>query len=153
MVIAGFAGVLYLLSTIARALTGKQQEAVSNAPGTKPAPVKPAISPGTIDPGHMRSLEENLGAIREKYSLASFTLATADGLLISSTGPGGEDEAARYSHLYAQGNLRDETGVELLGIPYRGETVIGIARPSEHLSAELMNALGQDTQNALQHWV
>ncbi|WP_292392332.1 hypothetical protein [Methanoculleus sp. UBA303] len=100
----------------------------------------------------MRSLEEYLGAIGEKYSLTSFTLATADGLLIGSTRPGGEDEAARYSYLYTQGRLQDETGAELLGIPYRGETVVGIARPSEHLSAELMSALEQDTRDALRHW-
>jgi hypothetical protein len=113
------------------------------------------VSPASQRPRSSKdgSLEEYLGAIGEKYSLASFTLATADGLLIGSTRPGAQDEAAQYSYLYTQGKLQDETGAELLGIPHRGETVIGIARPSEHLSADLMNALEQDTRDALRHWV
>jgi len=156
--IAGFAGVLYFLSRISRALAGQRPEGATGtqegpASNARPAAVEPAGPPGDIDPRGVRSLEEYLGAIGRKYSLASFTLATADGLLIGSTRPGSEDEAARYSHLYAQGRLQDETGAELLGIPYRGETVVGIVRPSEHLSAELMNALEQDTRDALQRWV
>ncbi|MFA7562267.1 MAG: hypothetical protein WCY70_02385 [Methanoculleus sp.] len=101
----------------------------------------------------MGSLEETLGAISEKYSLLSLTLATADGLLIGSTKPGSENEAARYSHLYSQGKRHEEGGTELLGISYRGETVVGIAHPSEHLSSELMSALEQDIRETLQHWV
>jgi hypothetical protein len=31
--------------------------------------------------------------------------------------------------------------------------VVGIARPSEHLSTEAMSALEEDTRDALQHWV
>jgi len=156
-VIVGFAGILYFLSRISRTLAGQRPEGATGAQGkpesgAQPAPVEPARSPGAIDSGNMRSLEEYLGVIGEKYSLASFTLATADGLLIGSTRPGGEDEAARYSYLYTQGRLQDETGAELLGIPYRGETVVGIARPSEHLSAEQMSALEQDTRDALRHW-
>ncbi|WP_214019790.1 hypothetical protein [Methanoculleus sp.] len=160
-VIAGFAGVLYFLSKICEALAGQQPAKAPHAartreePGvvTQPAPVEPAMSPAKIDPRNMGSLEETLGAISEKYSLAAFTLATTDGLLIGSTKPGGEDEAARYSYLYTQGRLHDETGAELIGIPYRGETVVGIAHPSEHLSAEQMSALEQDIRDTLQHWV
>jgi len=159
-VIAGFAGVLYFLSKIFETLAGQQPTNAPRIAGTgeqgvvaQPASVAPAISPGGIDPRSMGSLEETLGAISEKYSLASFTLATTDGLLIGSTKPGGEDEAARYSYLYTQGRLQDETGAELIGIPYRGETVVGIAHPSEHLSAEQMSALEQDIRDTLQHWV
>ncbi|MBP7299816.1 MAG: hypothetical protein KA967_05410 [Methanoculleus sp.] len=156
--IAGFAGVLYYLSRIAQALAGlshggtiEPQERPADSRGS-PA-IRTARPPGDIDPRGVKSLEENLGAISRKYSLASFTLATADGLLVGSTRSGSEDEAARYSHLYARGERQDGTGAELLGIPYRGETLVGIARPKEHLSAELMNALEQDTRDALQRWV
>ncbi|MDK2891112.1 MAG: hypothetical protein PWR21_1744 [Methanoculleus sp.] len=160
-VIAGFAGVLYFLSKICEGLAGQQPTQAPRAAGTKeepenavqPAPVEALRPSGGLDPRSMGSLEETLGAISEKYSLASFTLATTDGLLIGSTKPGGEDEAARYSYLYTQGRLQDETGAELLGIPYRGETVVGIAHPSEHLSAEQMSALEQDIRDTLQHWV
>jgi hypothetical protein len=158
-VIAGFAGVLYFLSKILEALAGQQPTnapriAETREPGVvaQPAPIAPARSPEGIDPRGMGSLEETLGAISERYNLASFTLATTDGLLIGSTKPGGEDEAARYSYLYTQGR-QDETGAELIGVPYRGETVVGIAHPSEHLSAEQMSALEQDIRDTLQHWV
>lgn len=159
VVIAGFAGVLYFRSKIERALAGEQQKSVPAAvaygeTGSVVQTVQERAPPlKTIDPREMGSLEEYLGAIGEKYSLASFTLATSDGLLIGSTRPDAQGEAAQYSHLYTQGKLRDETGAELLGIPYRGETVIGIARPSEHLSADVMSALEQDTRDALRHWV
>jgi hypothetical protein len=160
VVIAGFAGVLYFLSRIERALAGEQQK---GAPATTVAHREPdrvvqavqeqAPPLRAIDPREMGSLEEYLGAIGEKYNLASFTLATSDGLLIGSTRPDAQGEAAQYSHLYTQGKLRDETGAELLGIPYRGETVIGIVRPSEHLPADMMSALEQDTRDALRQWV
>ncbi len=154
-VIAGFAGVLYFLSRIAQALAGQGPggtiESQERPAGNRESHA--ARPPGDIDPRGTQSLEENLGAISRKYSLASFTLATADGLLVGSTRPGSEGEAARYSHLYARGERQDGTGAELLGIPYRGETLVGIARPKEHLSAELMNALEQDTRDALQRWV
>lgn len=154
-IVAGFAGILYFLSKIDRALARQHPGGTSSPPGSpgEPAPGEPARPRRALDPQTTGSLEESLGAIGQKYSLASFTLATADGLLIGSTRPGGEDEAARYSHLYTQGRLQDETGAELLGIPYRGETVVGIARPSEHLSTEEMSALEEDTRDALRHWV
>lgn len=152
-VVAGFAGILYFLSRIDRALARQHHGGTSSPPPEEPVPIEPARLRTALNPQTTGSLEESLGAIGEKYSLASFTLATADGLLIGSTRPGGEDEAARYSHLYTQGRLQDETGAELLGIPYRGETVVGIARPSEHLSTEEMRALEEDTRDALRHWV
>lgn len=152
-VVAGFAGILYFLSRIDRALARQHPGGTSSPPPEEPVPGEPARLRTALNPQTTGSLEECLGAIGEKYSLASFTLATADGLLIGSTRPGGEDEAARYSHLYTQGRLQDETGAELLGIPYRGETVVGIARPSEHLSTEEMRALEEDTRDALRHWV
>jgi hypothetical protein len=148
-VIAGFTGTFYFLSRIYEALAGQQPtQAPRDAEAgeeqgivAQPIPVERTKSLAKIDPRTMGSLEETLGAISKKYSLASFTLATTDGLLIGSTKPGSEGEAARYSYLYTQGKLHDEAGAELLGIP------------SEHLSAEQMNALEQDVQDSLQHWV
>ncbi len=153
--VAGFAGVIYYLGEIYRALTRPEPEGSSGVAGARGAPdlAGSAPLPKEIDPRNAGSLEECLGAITEKYRLASFTLATADGLLIGSTKRGAEDEAARYSYLYTQGTLQDETGAELLGISHHGETVIGIARPSEPLSTELASALEQDTRDVLQHWV
>lgn len=158
--IAGFSGILYFLSRVCQALDRREPN-TPDALGAQtvprntaqPGPIEPTRPIKAVDLRNAGSLEECLGAIGEKYGLASFTLATADGLLIGSTKSSGEDEAARYSYLYTQGKLQDETGAELIGIPHHGETVVGIARPSEHLSAELMNALERDTQDALRHWV
>ena len=159
-VVAGISGILYLLTKIYQTLTWQQPGDAPEIRGAQEEPggaAQPA--PGSrsslkeIDPLNAGSLEECLGAIGEKYRLASFTLATTDGLLIGSTKPGAQDEAARYSYLYARGDQQDETGAELLGIPHHGETVVGIARPTEPLSTELMSALKQDTRDVLQHWV
>ena len=153
-VVAGFASVVYFRGD----LSGSHQAGARSLPGVTNDHGAPDLAgsaplPKGIDPRNAGSLEECLGTITEKYNLASFTLATADGLLIGSTKRGAEDEAARYSYLYTQGTLQDETGAELLGIPHHGETVIGIARPSEPLSPELASALEQDTRDVLQHWV
>ncbi|NLA99908.1 MAG: hypothetical protein GX837_02925 [Methanomicrobiales archaeon] len=152
--VVGFAGIMYYLAGIARSIKRLGGPAVPETP-PGPKPTAPASLPPlkAIKPGEMANLEETLGAISKKYSLISLTLAAADGLLIGSTKPGSENEAARYSHLYSRGKRHGEGGVELLGISYRGETVVGIARPSEHLSSELMNALEQDIRETLQHWV
>lgn len=155
--VAGFAGIAYYLAEISRVIKRLDSPQASVTPEASSGPdlAVPVSTPPPrpIDPGNTGSLEETLGAISEKYSLVSLTLAAADGLLIGSTKPGSEDEAARYSHLYSQGRLHDEEGVELLGVPYRGETVVGIAHSSEHLSDEQMNALEQDIRETLQHWV
>lgn len=157
MTVVGFAGITYYLAEISRAIKRQDSPEASVTPKTSSGPdiTAPVSTPPleVIDPKKTGNLEETLGAISEKYSLASLTLAAADGLLIGSTKPGSEDEAARYSHLYSEGRLHDEEGVELLGVPYRGETVVGIAHPSEHLSDEQMNALEQDIRETLQHWV
>lgn len=146
----GFAAITYYLAEISRALrmAGPQQVPLPPAETLSPASKEP-----TIEPGAMGSLEEAFGAIGRKYGLESVTLATADGLLIASTKPGSEDEAARYSHLYLQGKLRGENGIELLGMSHRGETVIAITRSSAPLSDDQRNALEKDIQNTLQHWV
>lgn len=106
--VAGFTGITYYLAELSRAIKGQgSPPQVSVTPGTPPRGpdlAEPVSTPPSkpIEPAKMGSLEETLGAISEKYSLASLTLATADGLLIGSTKSGSEDEAARYSHLYAQ---------------------------------------------------
>jgi len=134
--VAGFAGVVYYLGKIYQILARPEYEGSTGGTGTpgEPSRAGPAPLRREIDPWR------------------SFTLATADGLLIGSTKKDAEDEAARCSYLYTQGRVKDETGVELFGIPHCGETVIGIACPSEPLSTELTDALEQDTRDVLNHW-
>ena len=119
----------------------------SELPKESPRPFK------EVDTGDIQSLQDYLAAIGEKYHLASYTLATSDGLVIGSTKTDAQKEAAEFSHLYAQGNKPDEAGVELIAVQHHGETVVGIARTAEQIPTELMSALEQDTKDALQHWV
>jgi hypothetical protein len=157
--VIGMAGIVYFLGRLHRILN----QVPENVPGALREPVpaakpleavgKPAVPAETEDYKNARSLQEYLSAIGEKYRLTSLTLATTDGLIIGSTKTDAQEEAATYSYLYAQGNLPEGGGVELIGIDHHGETVVGIARPSEHLSTELMSALEQDTRDALRQWV
>ncbi|WP_054848120.1 hypothetical protein [Methanoculleus chikugoensis] len=101
----------------------------------------------------MGSLEETLGAISEKYSLASLTLATADGLLIGSTKSGSEDEAARYSHLYAQEDCTTRKERNSLVFPTAERRWSASPTHRGHLSGEQTNALEHDIRETLQHWV
>ncbi len=95
-----------------------------------PAEEEPESSVRTdIDLTAAESLQEHLAAIAEKYSLTSFTLATADGLVIGSTRSDPQKEAAEFSYLYQQGERPAGEDVRLIGVSHRGETVIGIARP------------------------
>lgn len=153
--VAGFTGITYYLAEISRAINRQGFPPTPITPEEAPDLSKPVCAPPEkpIEPAKMGSLEETLDAISKRYCLASLTLATADGLLIGSTRPGSEGEAARYSHLYSQGRLHEEEGVELLGVSYRGETVVGIAHPPERLSSEQTNAIEQDIRETLQHWV
>jgi len=149
----GFAAITYYLAEISRTLkmAGSPQVPLPPADTSSPTRKEPILEP--LKPGAMGSLEEALDAICRKYDLESVTLASADGLLIASTKQGSEDEAARYSHMYKEGRLHDENGVELLGISHHGETVIAITRPSAPISREQRDALEQDIQSTLQHWV
>jgi hypothetical protein len=153
-VVVGFAGIIYCLARIFRTLQSPEPPGAPVVTPEEPSDPAGSMSPlSDTDPRSTGSLEESLGAISQRHGLSSITLATVDGLLIGSTRPGAEDEAARYSYLYTRGKLHDEAGVELLGVPHHGETVVGIAHPSVDLSAEQMSTLEQDIRDTLQHWV
>lgn len=106
-----------------------------------------------IDLAAAGSLQEHLAAIAEKYSLTSFTLATTDGLVIGSTRSDPQKEAAEWSYLYQQGERPENEDVRLIGVPHKGETVIGIARPVRKVSSDALPVLEQDVGEALRRWV
>ncbi len=119
-----------------------------------PTPDQPqTVVRSDVDLIGTESLQAHLSAIGEKYDLASFTLASEDGLVIGSTRPDPQEEAAEYSYLYLQGKTPDEKEVALIGVPHKGETVIGIVRSMRQLPGDALELLKNDTGDALQRWV
>lgn len=124
-------------------------------PGSaEPAPARPQSAVRSdIDLAGAESLQAHLSAIGEKYSLTSFTLASSDGLVIGSTRPDPQEEAAEFSYLYLQGKTPDEKEVTLIGVPHKGETVIGVARSIRQIPGDALELLKNDVGDALQRWV
>jgi len=156
VVVVGFAIVLYFLTNIHQMLavqTGKETAEAEPQRKSGSAVSSPAEAVKAVDLSAAGSLQEYLVALGEKYDLASLTLATADGLVIGSTRPDPQEEAAEYSYLYVQGKHPEDAGVRLVGVSHRGETVVGIARSVRDLSGDAVNALEQDIRNALRQWI
>lgn len=82
------------------------------------------------------SIQENLLLLFRHYSLKSFTMATSDGLVISSTEDRStaEADAANYSYMYQKDSQPESDKIRLIGIPYKGKTVVGIIKSDSDLS-------------------
>ncbi|MDD3977291.1 MAG: hypothetical protein PHI15_03935 [Methanomicrobium sp.] len=82
------------------------------------------------------SIQENLLLLFRHYSLKSFTMATSDGLVISSTEDKStaEADAANYSYMYQKDSQPESDKIRLIGIPYKGKTVVGIIKSDSDLS-------------------
>ena len=99
------------------------------------------------DPGEYYtadSIRDNLLALFDRYRLNSFTMSTSDGLVISSTDPNPEEEAAKYSYLYQQGKQPDVDNVRLIGVPHKGGTVVGIVKADDVLSEKDLEFIERD---------
>lgn len=99
------------------------------------------------DPGEYYksdSIRDNLLALFERYKLNSFTMSTSDGLVISSTDPNPEEEAAKYSYLYQQGKQPEISNVRLIGVPHKGGTVVGIVKADDELSEKELEFIERD---------
>ena len=90
------------------------------------------------------SIRENLLELFERYKLNSFTMSTSDGLVISSTDPNPEEEAASYSYLQQQGRQPDIPNIRLIGVPYKGGTVVGIVKAEDELSEKELEYIERD---------
>ncbi|MBN1431325.1 MAG: hypothetical protein JW931_00970 [Methanomicrobiaceae archaeon] len=90
------------------------------------------------------SIRDNLLALFERYKLNSFTMSTSDGLVISSTDPNPEEEAAKYSYLYQQEKQPDVPNIRLIGVPYKGGTVVGIVKADDELSEKELEFIERD---------
>ena len=125
------------------------------APGTAPAaiaPPAPAVAPQVPIDVVKPTLEESMKAITAKYGLESLTLASADGLVIASTGRAADEDAAVYSNLFQElYRNRPEpyfsvTGkdVQLLLVEAGGQQVIEVAHRPGPLTTEEAAGLRDD---------
>jgi hypothetical protein len=126
-------------------------------------PVRPSPRPERIPPQPVTSiglvegrndLAGSIAALRQKYSLDGFTLASGDGLVVASTEPeGGREEAARYAEMYVNTPLFETPGFILFGLPHKGSDLVGIIRTNRELSDEICQNIADDTKDILNSWI
>lgn len=147
------------LSTMRRvkALSSRLPSTSSPAP-EPPAPVQREIAPPakksmeTLLRRHS-SIEESLRAFSELNRLEGFTLATRDGLVVSSTYADATEDAATYSYMANQGQEPGESGVQILRIPHKSTTLVGIVRSREGVDGEKLELMKGNVIKILNHWL
>jgi hypothetical protein len=120
-------------------------------PTVTPVPL-PEKLPADID---IRAAGGGLGgalqAMVRKYSLGSVTLATADGLVVATSGGSdAESDAAYYSNAFARGTPPTEKDVTLFPVNYRGSSLVGIIRAHHELSPSWMAGIEKDVIRILE---
>jgi len=101
-----------------------------------------------------RDITESLKALVEKYSLNSFTLATADGLIFGSSGGDTcQTDAATFSGIFKNDPLADTQGVVLFGLTHKGSDLVGIVRITSRLPCETVSQITEDTRIILNWWI
>jgi hypothetical protein len=101
-----------------------------------------------------RDITESLAALAGKYSLQTFTIATADGLVLgSSGGDTAEADAATCSELFKNHPLTGTPGVVLFGLTHKGSALVGIVRSPSPLPAEIVSQIDSDTKLILNRWI
>jgi hypothetical protein len=97
---------------------------------------------------------ESLQALVEKYSLKSFTIATADGLIFGSSGDETDQaDAAIFSAIFKNDPLAETPGVVLFGLAHKGSDLIGIARIPSPLPRGIIQQIAADTKIILNWWI
>ena len=121
-------------------------------PARKP-PVLPAPEEISLLEGR-EGISESLGALREKYSLDAFTIATSDGLVFASGG--GDDsqaDAAQYSEIFNNDPLSETPGAVLTGIEHKGSTLVLIIRTQLPVPDDIRMSIENDTKDILNWWI
>ena len=128
-------------------LPGSLSETVTPAPA-KPRQRKIDCVSGNADLG------ESLAALAEKYSLEEITLATADGLLLASSGKApSADTVARYAGMYAENVQPRPPGIMLFGLEYKGSLLVGVAKTRDLYAQEPEQDLLNETKDILNRWI
>ncbi|HPS23740.1 MAG TPA: hypothetical protein PLM60_10105 [Methanoregulaceae archaeon] len=121
-----------------------------------PVPIaEPVSSSKDIDCLHgMTSLSESLVALAQKHALEEVTLATADGLLLASSGsaPNAEN-IARYCGVHKDSAWAQPDGIRMFDIEHRGSIIILMIKTSLPLMRESERALVQETKAILNWWI
>lgn len=99
------------------------------------------------------NIQESMMSLCEKYYLISMTLASADGLVIASSYNNSEEEAAHYSYCYNSGNDPQDSCVNLFGMDFRGENIVGIIKKNDSVQEEWINGIKEDADSILSHWL
>jgi hypothetical protein len=101
-----------------------------------------------------KDFADSVVALGEKYSLDTFTLATADGLVFgSSGGDAAQIDAATYSELYKNNPLAVVPGVVLFGLTHKRSELVGIIRTKAPLPEEIVGKIEADTKVILNRWI
>jgi hypothetical protein len=101
-----------------------------------------------------RDMTGSLGALVEKYSLNNFTIATADGLIFSSSGGDtAQVDAATFSEIFKSDPTASTPGVVLFGITHKGSDLIGIVREKAPLPKKTRQQIATDTKVILNWWI
>jgi len=102
----------------------------------------------------IESLEELLGELKDRYSLQSLTLATGDGLLISSTAANPEEEAARGAMLsegilsqgYTLAVLHGNGTEFIFPMEYRGSLILVSGKSPGEVDRALARGIGEEIE-------
>ncbi|HVP97212.1 hypothetical protein [Methanoregula sp.] len=132
---------------IPASIPGSPSDPVAQSPA-KPRPRQIDCLSGRADLG------ESLQALAEKYSLEDLTLATADGLLLASSGKKpSADTVARYAGMYAENVQPRPPGIMLFGLEYKGSPLVGIAKTRDLYPQEPEQDLISETKDILNRWI
>jgi hypothetical protein len=121
--------------------------AVTAATPLEPAP--PAVDVLGDSPG----IQASIGRLSEKYRLKDFIIATLDGLVVVSLGPGSSDDAARFSDLHRRKRKPDVPGVTFLELVHRGEPMLAILRSDHPLTPGQVRGVEEDARKILNWWL
>jgi hypothetical protein len=114
-------------------------------------PAKPGTD-GDVIHGR-KTIAESMQALCDKYSLDSCTIATRDGLVVTSSLDDAEEEAAQYSYLYVNGIAPHDPFIRLLGLSYHGGEVVGIVKGQDKALARSPQTLEDELQTILDWWL
>jgi hypothetical protein len=129
------------------------------------APVQdPASSPATLSSTSASSrdldtlnsttnLSQSLNGLAKKYSLDEVTLATADGLLIASSGSPHEEVIARYCGSHRDPAKRPPVGIRMYDMEHRGSSLVLIAKIPKNATAAPEQVLVHETKDILKWWM
>jgi len=96
-------------------------------------------------------LQQSLVALTKKYSLDSFTIGTADGLVFASSGGStAQEDAAGFSQNH---DIEESAGVASFSMNHRGSDLIGIIRSQGIITGELQKHIERDTKDILNKWI